>query len=218
MSEAHAVAMPIRLMFCILLVPLQATALAPPSPGDVSRHAFLRRIVTVHAPSAALLLPDPSPARAAPPFAVMEEELGYFPVMNERTGEAMMVPAKIKRPSTSQAVALAKYLRGHGAKMYGAFWCPHCSRQKELFGREAWDYIDYVECAAKGYRTQFAICIEDKVEGYPAWKFGNGKSQGGEMELMAIAEMSGFLDEKGGQAFNPALETGVPPLGGAACK
>ena len=69
----------------------------------------------------------------------------------------------------------------------------------------------------KGYRTQFATCIERKVDGYPAWRFGNGKEQGGEMDLADIAERSGYLKKRG--AFDPSLEGGVPLLGGgAACQ
>ena len=53
--------------------------------------------------------------------------------------------------------------------------------------------------------------------GYPSWKFGNGKSQGGEMELVDIAKMSEFLDTKGKRAFDASLEMGVPPHVGASC-
>ena len=52
---------------------------------------------------------------------------------------------------------------------------------------------------------------------YPTWKFGNGKSQGGEMELIDIAKISGFLDDRKGKnknAFDASLEFGVPLLGG----
>ncbi|MFM7713642.1 MAG: hypothetical protein ACKO7A_13315, partial [Microcystis sp.] len=34
-------------------------------------------------------------------------------------------------------IALAKHLKAIGAKEYGAFWCPHCYDQKQLFGKEA---------------------------------------------------------------------------------
>lgn len=128
-----------------------------------------------------------------------------------------MVPAKIKRHSTEQAIALAKYLQSTSTKMYGAYWCPHCSRQKELFGMEAFSYINYIECDPKGYRSQYATCLENGVDGFPTMKFGNGKSQGGEMELIDIAKISGFLDHGKGRntnVFDASLEFGVPPLGG----
>lgn len=180
-----------------------------------SRADFLRQLIATS--SAAILACNaPVNANAAPPFAIMAEEVGYFPVTDERTGQTVMVPAKAKRQSTDQSIELAKYLQSSGARMYGAFWCPHCQRQKELFGKEAWKYIDYVECSPKGYRAKYATCIDQKVDGYPTWKFGNGKTQGGEMELSEIAKISGYL--KRGKTFDASLETGVPPLGGGSCQ
>jgi len=98
--------------------------------------------------------------------------------------------------------------------MYGAYWCPHCQRQKELFGYEAFQYINYIECSPKGYKNEFSLCINDGIEGYPYWKFGNGEDQSGEMELVDIAKISGYKGK-----FDDALEkvNGVPPIGGGAC-
>ncbi len=193
-----------------------------PSHEDTSEGNFFQRRnvlrrVFVDAPSIFIALGNLPAANAAPPFAIMAEEMGYFPVMDERTGQTVMVPAKAKRESTEQAIALAKYLQSTGTKMYGAFWCPHCQRQKELFGKEAWKYVSYVECSPKGYRSEFAQCIDNGVDGYPTWKFGNGKDQGGEMELIDIAKTSGYLNKRGAK-FDANLEGGVPPLGGASCQ
>ena len=143
--------MPALLILCIsLVVALQTAAWSATPPISSSRSDFVRRFL-IDAPISAIIFlvsndASKSPAHAAPPFAIMEEEMGYFPVIDERTGETVMVPAKAKRESTDQAIELAKYLQSSGAIMYGAFWCPHCSRQKELFGKEAWKYISYVEC------------------------------------------------------------------------
>ena len=49
------------------------------------------------------------------------------------------------------------------------------------------------------------------------WMVIHRGSQGGEMELVDIAKMSGFLDTKGKRAFDASLEMGVPPLVGASC-
>jgi hypothetical protein len=73
----------------------------------------------------------------------------------------------------------------------------------------------------RGYKSQYATCLIDEVDGYPSWKFGNGKVQGGEMELIEIAKLSGYDNIKkkgGGLPFDASLETGVPPLGGASCQ
>lgn len=184
------------------------------------RNEFLRQLFIV-TPSAALLtsatMTNSQPANAAPPFAIMAEEMGYFPIKDEKSGETFMVPAKAKRESTDQAIALAKYLQSTNSKMYGAFWCPHCQRQKELFGKEAWKYVTYLECSPKGYKSKFATCIQDGIDGYPSWSFGNGKSQGGEMELAEIAKLSGYSKKN---KFDGALESvnGVPTIGGGSCQ
>ncbi len=88
---------------------------------------------------------------------------------------------------------------------------------------EAFQYINYIECDPKGYKSQYATtCMENRgVNGFPTWKFGkNGKSVWGEMELMDIAKMSGFLDGKNttnaSSLFDASLEVGVPTLGGGA--
>ncbi|KAL7526561.1 hypothetical protein ACHAWF_001819 [Thalassiosira exigua] len=202
---------------------LPTAAWTPPPPAHPaeassvsSRGDFVRRSLVGAASAigaASSIATSPAPSNAAPPFAVMAEEMGYFPVKDERTGETVMVPSRARRESTDQAVALAEHLRSTGTTMYGAFWCPHCSRQKELFGKEAWTYVSYVECDPRGYGSKFATCLEEGVDGYPSWKFGNGKSQGGEMELADIARMSGFK-----KPFDAKLETGVPPLGGSSCQ
>jgi hypothetical protein len=148
------------------------------------------------------------PATAAPPFAVMAEELGYFPVQN-RAGEVVMIPKKLKRESTDQAIELAKVMQENGVSMYGAYWCPHCSRQKELFGKEAWSYINYVECSPKGYGFK-GVCRN--VDGYPTFKDKKGKLNfSGERGLADIAQQVGFT------SFDPSLEDEVPMIG-STCK
>jgi glutaredoxin-related protein len=148
------------------------------------------------------------PTEAAPPIAVIAEELGYFPVRNS-AGEVVYIPKKIRQKSTDQAVELAKRMQEKGVSMYGTYWCPHCSRQKELFGQEAWDYINYVECASKGYGFK-GIC--KNVDGYPTFKDKKGKINfSGERSLADLATQVGFT------SFDPSLEPEVPMVG-TACK
>lgn len=152
----------------------------------------------------------PEVARAAPPVAVIAEELGYFPVTN-RAGETVYVPARLKRSSTAQAVELARYLASSGAVMYGAFWCPHCQRQREMFGREAWELITYVECARNGVDSDVKACSRAGVDGFPTWRFRNGRpSVGGEMPLARLAEVSGYQG-----VFDDAAETKLPDFAGS---
>ncbi|NEO22297.1 MAG: hypothetical protein F6K57_24065, partial [Moorea sp. SIO4A5] len=37
-------------------------------------------------------------------------------------------------PVTPSATSLSDHLNKIGAKMYGAYWCPYCTKQKQMFG------------------------------------------------------------------------------------
>lgn len=151
-------------------------------------------------------------ASAAPPIAIIAEELGYFPVRNS-AGDVVYIPKKVKRESTDQAIQLAKYMRQHNIVMAGTYWCPHTSRQKELFGAAAWNELEYVECSSKGYNGNPKLCARNKVDGYPTWIIGNGKLLPGELPLSEIAEAIGF------KGFDEELEAkNPPPLLGSSCK
>ncbi len=67
----------------------------------------------------------------------------------------------------------AQCLKDKGAIFYGAFWCPHCQAQKELFGSSA-KYLPYVECSTPDSQGQTQQCIDKKIEGYPTWELADG--------------------------------------------
>ena len=89
--------------------------------------------------------------------------------------------------------------------MYGTYWCGHTSHQRQLFGKEAWDNIHYVECSPKGayYDANKLVKVANNIDGYPTWYIPNegrgnkGKGQwiGGEMPLERIAALSGYKGE-----------------------
>ncbi|MGL5831294.1 MAG: hypothetical protein ACRCZE_04060 [Candidatus Altimarinota bacterium] len=81
---------------------------------------------------------------------------------------------------------LAQCLSKKGAVMYGAFWCPHCQSQKELFGDD-FQFITYQECDAKGPNGNPRICINEEITGYPTWKFPNHADLVGEQTLVQLA-------------------------------
>lgn len=106
----------------------------------------------------------------------------------------------IANTSGQAELALAKHLKQVGAKMYGAYWCPHCNDQKELFGKEAFSSIDYVECAPDGKNSRTALCqqmgpeIEKKTGksfGFPTWEI-NGQFYSGTQTLEELATASGY--------------------------
>ncbi|GIU68879.1 MAG: hypothetical protein KatS3mg002_0115 [Candidatus Woesearchaeota archaeon] len=84
----------------------------------------------------------------------------------------------------------AKCLTEKGAKMYGAYWCPHCNNQKEMFG-DSVKYITYVECAVEGQpQVQTPECIAERIAGYPTWII-NGERYPGEQTLQTLSKLTG---------------------------
>ena len=81
----------------------------------------------------------------------------------------------ITTSSSAEQLALAAHLKQVGAKMYGAFWCSHCHDQKQLFGKEAFSQINYIECDPKGENPQPDLCKAANIKGFPSWEI-NGKS------------------------------------------
>ncbi len=107
-------------------------------------------------------------------------------------GKGMPIP--VTAPSTPASLALAEHLTKVGAKMYSAYWCPHCHEQKELFGKQASEKLIVIECAPDGHNSQAALCASKKIDGFPAWEI-DGKVDSGVKPLAKLAELSGF---KGG--------------------
>jgi glutaredoxin len=99
------------------------------------------------------------------------------------------------RPITTSSgeaeLALAAHLKEIGATMYGAWWCPHCYRQKQVFGQQAFAEIDYVECDPDGRNPQTDRCRSEGVRVYPTWKI-NGQVLMGNQPLTVLADVSGY--------------------------
>jgi glutaredoxin len=90
----------------------------------------------------------------------------------------------------SYAGRLADHLALSGAQMYGAYWCPHCHRQKDLFGAAA-ARVPYVECDRNGTNAQPDLCEAKGIKGYPTWEI-NGQLYEGVKPLGKLAQLSGF--------------------------
>lgn len=90
-------------------------------------------------------------------------------------------------------IELAQCLTDKGVKMYGAYWCPHCQKQKKLFGK-AFSKVDYVECAVPGSpQSQVPACKDAGITGYPTWVFSSGDRLSGEQPLADLAEKAGCV-------------------------
>lgn len=89
--------------------------------------------------------------------------------------------------------AFAKCITDSGAKFYGAFWCPHCQRQKARFGASA-HLLPYIECSTPDGQSQTQVCNDKGIQTYPTWYFANATtSVVGEQELTDLARETGCV-------------------------
>ncbi|MCD8486869.1 vitamin K epoxide reductase family protein [Kamptonema cortianum] len=100
-------------------------------------------------------------------------------------------PPPVTTVSGEAEIALARHLSEIGAREFGAYWCPHCHDQKELFGREAAQLINYVECAADGQNSQMELCRSQGITGFPTWEI-RGQMYPGVQSLESLAQLSGY--------------------------
>ncbi|MGB2926842.1 MAG: vitamin K epoxide reductase family protein [Limnothrix sp.] len=145
-------------------------------------------------------------------YSSIEQNLqASVPVYNEAGKEIIRTaPPKSPQPpsgwkvtttSSPAEISLAEHLTEIGAKKYGAYWCPHCYEQKQLFGPEAFAKIDYIECAEDGENPQPDLCAQANLEGFPTWDV-NGERYSGTQALEKLAEAS---DYEGSTDFKYAL-------------
>jgi hypothetical protein len=98
--------------------------------------------------------------------------------------------AFVHHQQTSRYKAFAQCLNTKGATMYGAFWCPHCADQKELFG-SSFEYVNYVECGIKGSRNLAQVCTDANIKHFPTWVFADGSRVEGEHPLDFLSGATG---------------------------
>jgi thiol-disulfide isomerase/thioredoxin len=84
----------------------------------------------------------------------------------------------------------AQCLTDSGAKMFGAYWCPHCKDQKAMF-ENSWKYVDYIECSLPNNAGQTKTCIDAKIDGYPTWEFEDGSRLSGALSFEKLSELTG---------------------------
>jgi len=93
-----------------------------------------------------------------------------------------------------QAHALDEFARcvtAKGARMYGAWWCPHCSEQKELFGA-SFHYVAYNECGIEGQTHGMnEQCKNAGIQHFPTWQFADGHREEGVFPLADLAAKTG---------------------------
>ena len=102
---------------------------------------------------------------------------------------------EVTTTSGTAEIALAKHLKQTGAKIYIMYTCPHCHKQKQLFGKEAIQQLNIIECLPDGKNSQTKLCVEAKIDSVPAWNI-NGKFYAGEQSLQKLADLSGYQGDR----------------------
>ncbi len=105
------------------------------------------------------------------------------------------IPPAVISKSSPEKVKLAEHLTKEGAVMYNAYWCPHCHDQKEMFGKEASEKLNLVECAKDGFNNKRELCESKGITGFPSWEI-NGSIDSGVKSLKELAELSEYKNTK----------------------
>ncbi|ABB34279.1 hypothetical protein [Synechococcus sp. CC9605] len=72
------------------------------------------------------------------------------------------------RDSSPQALELTQHLMAIGAEFYGAWTCPACFKQMNLFGKQAGADLTYVECRKpEQLPDQADACIAAEIRATP---------------------------------------------------
>ncbi len=85
---------------------------------------------------------------------------------------------------------LTRCLKKQEATLYGAYWCPHCQREKDLFGPSA-KYLPYVECATRDNWKQRPFCANYNISKYPTWLFKDGSRLTGDVSPEQLSAKTG---------------------------
>jgi thiol-disulfide isomerase/thioredoxin len=93
--------------------------------------------------------------------------------------------------SSAAQIALASHLKQTGATFYGTHWCHYCIKQKQLFGQEAIEQLNYIECDAQGKNPQPDLCQKANINALPTWEI-KGKKYPGVLSLEELTQLSGY--------------------------
>ena len=117
------------------------------------------------------------------------------PSSKEISNNIQGMPPAVIAVSSTEKIKLAEHLTKEGAVMYNAYWCPHCHDQKEMFGKEATEKLNLVECAKDGYNNKKDLCEAKGIKGFPSWEI-NGSIDSGVKTLKELAELSNYKNTK----------------------
>jgi len=117
------------------------------------------------------------------------------PSTKEIANNIQGMPPAVIALSSPEKIKLAEHLTKEGAVMYNAYWCPHCHDQKEMFGKEASEKLNLVECAKDGFKNKRDLCEAKGITGFPSWEI-NGSIESGVKSLKELAELTNYKNTR----------------------
>ena len=117
------------------------------------------------------------------------------PSTNQISNNVQGIPPAVLTKSSPEKIKLAEHLTKEGAVMYNAYWCPHCHDQKEMFGKEATEKLNLVECAKDGFNNKRELCEAKGISGFPSWEI-NGTIDSGVKSLQELADLTNYKTSK----------------------
>lgn len=113
-------------------------------------------------------------------------------LIGNRKNELKGSPKVVSSSNISQ-IKFAKFLSKKGVVMYGAYWCPYCHSQKELFGNKASKKLIIIECSKDGKNNEFELCTSKNIKGFPSWEIDN-EIYLGIKTLQELAELTTYSE------------------------
>lgn len=105
------------------------------------------------------------------------------------SGKAGLDPSPLP-PSSAEQLGLSTHLKRVGALFYGAWWCPACSRQKALFGKQGSTQLPYVECDR--VPADRDVCMAADIKAFPTWVLKGKERLVGVQSLEELKTWSGY--------------------------
>ena len=128
--------------------------------------------------------------------------LGSASRQAEGEGIGSSVELRAEGEDVADLAAFAKALADSGTSFFGAFWCPHCLEQKNLF-QDGAKFLPYVEVTNPD-RTPNSIATSEGITQYPTWEFPDGSRLTGVQTLQTLSQRSGVAIP---QSSRPSFET-----------
>ncbi len=105
---------------------------------------------------------------------------------SKNTNRTIESTSSLNSTSTSNSLDnFAKCLTEKGVELYVSKTCPHCTKQKEMFGNSLL-YLKYFDCLENP-----EICIKKSIEVVPTWILPNGERLLGVQSFEILSQKTG---------------------------